>query len=195
MAFVRPEILRGFAGLGEPLALVLLGAFGLRLGWMGLMQGAWLPGLFGLCLVGLAVGWAWRARRAALLAGNGDGAGIVAVSEGRVAYLGPHGGGYVDRAALTRVAFVVAADGMGGLWHLTSAGDPGTGASTLKVPASARDAAQLVAFLDALPGARTDRAATLLSRAAPGGVEIWARDAGGADGLHRVSATANPAPR
>jgi hypothetical protein len=92
-----------------------------------------------------ALGTAERALVARRSARSGP--GIVSVQEGRISYLGPHGGATVAVDALVRVD-IVAGDGHAGArWELTDE----TG-QRLSIPASAAHAETLLDALGGLPG-------------------------------------------
>ena len=161
MSVLRPERAAALAKRREVLVWAAALGLGAALALRGLVLGAPLVLVAGLALglVGAALlrGALLRAR----LADEGPGPGLVTIDEGRIAFFGPTGGGFVDLGTLVAVD-VVAGPG-GRAWALAAA--DGT---RLVVPFGAVGAAGLPDALAALPG---------LDLAAAGPGPVWRRDA------------------
>ena len=99
---------------------------------------------------------------------GGGGAGVVEVSERRIAYLGPLTGGVVDLDDLARLDL----DGRGrpAHWRLV----PLAGESLL-IPVDAAGADALFDSFAALPGLRTERMLEHMNTPPQGSVVIWQR--------------------
>ena len=127
----------------------LLGALALAAGALGLLGRPALAGAplaLGLLLPVLLLA-ALLGRDGLIRArlGRSGGAGVVAVREGRILYMGPEGGGVVDLDGLVRVD--LERKGAGLVWHLTA-----SDGTVLSIPAGAEGAAALPDALAVLPG-------------------------------------------
>lgn len=152
MSFIRPEAARAIRHYGEPAAYAAVAALCLWKAVALLAAGAWI-GLAPLALGALAAFAALGTAERALVARRSAeaGPGVVSVQEGRISYLGPHGGASVAVDALVRVDIVAGdGDGDGGAgarWELTD-----EAGQRLSIPASAAQAETLLDALGGLPG-------------------------------------------
>jgi hypothetical protein len=137
-------------------------ALGLALAWRGYAGGGALLIVVGALASGVALGLLVGALGRQAVRAAAPGPGIVAIDEGRIGYLGPRDGGYVDLPTLVEVALVERAGGAGRAWVLRS--DDGT---ALEIPLGAVGAERLPDALAALPGFDLSRGVTALAR--PGG--------------------------
>ena len=167
MALLRPELQTLLTRWHEVLLSAALALAGL---WVTTWGGWFFAALGGLvAALGLALALiGWRRLR---FRGDGLGPGMVRVVEGQLAYLGPHGGGFVGMADLVELGLI--ADNAGvRCWRLT----PHYGAPVL-VPVAALGADQLYDTFASLP--RLDMAALLaaLDRPHLSDAVVWRRPA------------------
>jgi hypothetical protein len=174
MSFIRPELASALARWREPLVWGGVMALGLALAWRGYAGGGALLIVVGALASGVALGLLVGALGRQAVRAAAPGPGIVAIDEGRIGYLGPRDGGYVDLPTLVEVALVERAGGAGRAWVLRS--DDGT---ALEIPLGAVGAERLPDALAALPGFDLSRGVTALAR--PGGRHkpVWTRAATG----------------
>jgi len=144
--FLRPEMRKWLSRWGEPLGAALVALFGARVLWRGVVRYDWMLELVGLffLLIGLAAGWA-AFRRAQFTVGN-TGPGLVEVTERRITYMTPEGGGFVDIEAMTRLEMRRAWD-RGRVWALKQSDGP-----SLYIPIDATGADKLFDAFSVLPG-------------------------------------------
>lgn len=169
MSFLRPGARAFLARWGEALVLAALALLALWLALRShgrgqeLFAAAFLLGT--LLLLALARAAILKAR----LAGSGEAAGVVEVTERRIAYFAPQGGGIADLAALVRVEIAVPRTGSP-VWRLH--GEEG---GVLAIPRDAAGAGALVEALAAL--APLDWSGALAAAAGPGPriVALWER--------------------
>lgn len=175
MSFLRPEAVATVRRYAEPALYAAIAAFFLWRGTAHLAAGSWLgaalllPGaLAALAALG-AVERALVARRSAVA-----GPGVVRVQEGRISYLGPHGGAVVAVDALVRIDIVsdAAASAGGTRWELVD--DEG---QRLSIPASAADADRLLDVLGGLPGFNNMAVVLAMRDDASGRRPVWRRHA------------------
>ena len=182
MSFIRPEAAAALRRYGEPAAWAAIAALGLWKGVALLASGAWI-GLVPLALGAVAafavLGTAERALVARRSARAGP--GIVAVQEGRISYLGPHGGASVAVDALVRIDIVAGEEVYGeevygdgasedARWELTD--DAG---QRLTIPAGAANAGALLDVLGGLPGFNNMAVVLAMRADAPGRSAVWRR--------------------
>jgi hypothetical protein len=160
MSLVRPELAAALHRWREPLAWGAVLAAGLLLIWRGYAGLAPGPLMLGLLMAGAGATLLRAAIRRIRLTAQVPGEGVVVIDEGRIAYLGPFGGGVVDLPRLTRVELTPAS------WIL--AADDGT---RLVVPRGAVGAERLPDALTPLPGLDLDSAAEETALAGP--VLVW----------------------
>lgn len=169
MSVLGPGARAVLARWGEALALAALALLAL---WLALrshgrgqdaLAAAFV--LAALLLLGLLRAAVLKAR----LAGSGEAAGVVEVTERRIAYFAPEGGGIADLDALVRVEIAVPRGGAP-VWRLH-----GEGGGVLAIPRDAAGAGALVEALAAL--APLDWAGALAAAAGPGPriVALWER--------------------
>lgn len=172
MSFVRPEVAEAFRRWREPAVWAGLLALGLWMIWQGYRDLAIVTFVAGLAatLTGASLLHA-TVRRLRLRAEAGE--GVVIVDEGRIAYLGPRGGGFVDLPAIVRVEIVTrphVPPDSSHAWVLTS--EDGT---RLAVPVGARGADALFDALSPLPGIDFDAGAAAIATPGPGRSTVWER--------------------
>lgn len=151
MSFLRPEATATVRRYAEPAVYVAIAAFFLWKAVDAVASGAWL-GLALLVPGALAAFAAIGAVERALVArrSRAAGPGVVSVQEGRITYLGPHGGATVAIDGLVRVDVVIERAGgfsPGARWELTD-----EDGQRLSIPASAANADALLDVLGGLPG-------------------------------------------
>ena len=173
MSFVRPEIIDWIFRRREAIAWTALTGVGLWLISLGLDPPAPLLLLLGglVTLIGAALLTAELRRRA--FASDVGAEGVVEIDEGRIAYLGPRGGGFVDVRALTLVEIVtrpqLLAD-TGHAWVLSA--EDGT---RLIIPLGAAGAGGIPDALSPLPGIDLAAGGAALGSRGPGRVVLWSR--------------------
>ncbi|MEM1065748.1 MAG: hypothetical protein AAGJ74_09630 [Pseudomonadota bacterium] len=155
MPFIRPEAAAGLSRWRE--AIAGLGAVALGLYWL-LGTGGALP-LFGGLLTALGVMMIYAGIQRARFRRDTDGAGMVEVKEGQLAYFGPTTGGVMDIAAITQLSLHHPARGPA-TWGVRS------GDEYLAIPVGAAGAEKLFDVFSNLPG--LDTHAMLAALNAPG---------------------------
>jgi hypothetical protein len=179
MSFIRPELAETLHRGREVIAalgVTLLGLLGL---WLG--TGYVLP-LAGLILTGVGLAWAVQAIRRLRFHQAGEAPGIVRVTEGQIAYLGPRVGGFVGLPDLTEVRLLVLRGRR--IWRLRQADG-----QMLHIPVEAQGAEALFDAFAALPGMDTAALVAALGTEAPSDARvvalneadrlIWARQGAG----------------
>lgn len=173
MNLLRPEIVAWATRHREAIAWTALTAFGLWLLGRGLDPLAPLLLLAGglATLIGAALLTAELRRLA--FAADAPAAGVVEIDEGRIAYLGPQGGGYVDVRALMLVEIVTRPHLLtdtGHAWVLSA--EDGT---RLTIPLGAAGGERILDALSALPGIDLAAGAAALRERRPARVVVWSR--------------------
>jgi hypothetical protein len=174
MSFLRPELAAALVRWREVLVWLGMLVFGLVLAWRGYAGGGALLIVLGALASGVALGLLKGALGRQAVRAVAPGPGVVAIDEGRIGYLGPLDGGYVDLPTLVEVALVARDGGAGRAWVLRS--EDGT---RLEIPLGAEGAERLPDSLAALPGFDLSRGVAALAR--PGGrrLTVWSRSATG----------------
>jgi hypothetical protein len=165
VSFVRPELAVLLRRWGEALVFAAVLALGLWLLWRAVSGRGWLLLAPGLVLAGSGAGLLMGAVRRIRLSDAPPGAGVVMIDEGRIAYFGPLGGGFVDLPGLIRVEIT------GEAWLLVA--DDGT---RLAIPRGAAGAERLPDALSPLPGLDLDAAVAAIGTGAPGRTLLWRAD-------------------
>ena len=173
LSFLRPELAERLRRWREAIAWGALLAAGLWMVLAGLSPVAPLLLVAGglAALAGAALLTA--ALRRIAFGTDGPAEGVVDIDEGRIAYLGPLGGGFVDMGSVARVELVTRPHlliGAGHAWVLSA--DDGT---RLTIPLGARGADRLPDALSPLPGLDLAAGAAALASRRPGRVLVWAR--------------------
>lgn len=175
MSLVRPELTERL----RPWREVILWAVGLILGlalvWRGLQGWSALAFMAGFLIAGASLGFLVAALRRVRLRASAPGEGVVLIKEGRIGYLGPRTGGFLDLDEIVRIEIV--SNGHRVAWGLAD-----QHGARLTIPVGARGAE---AIYDALARfARIDdealRAGLVARRA--GRIPVWVRDGHGAGG-------------
>jgi hypothetical protein len=171
VSFIRPELLRW----REVAVWAALLAFGLVLVLSGLSPLAPVLLVAGgaAALIGAALLTAALRRMA--FGSDLPAEGVVEIDEGRIGYLSPHWGGFMDVGSVARVELVAQQGVLGGVrhaWVLTS--EEG---ERLTIPLGARGAEGLPDALSPLPGLDLGAGAAALAGRLPGRVVVWARGA------------------
>jgi len=170
MSFVRPEvraILTRWQGVLGGAALVAGGAWAIvALGGAAAFLGV------GAVLAGIAIGWpAWQRAR---FSPEGDGTGLVELTEAQLAYWHPRGGGALSLDSVRLIEIRVLSHGEPArpvpFWAFHHEDGP-----PLVIPANAAGAERLIDVLARFPGASTDRVIAAGHAAAPAGFTIWRR--------------------
>ncbi len=170
MSFIRPEVRAFLTRWQGVLAGAGLGGVGLwailSLGGAAAILGA------GLVLAGVVIGWpAWQRAR---IPAEGDGPGLVELTEAQLAYWHPRGGGALSLDAVRLIEIRVLDHGTPPrpmpFWAFHHDDGP-----PLVIPASAAGAERLLDTLARFPGAATERVVAAGRAAAPAGFTIWRR--------------------
>lgn len=141
MSFIRPEITAGLLRWREVLAASALVGLGL---WL-VLSGGWLWALVGGALAAAGLGWAAQALRRLRFSQGGEAPGILRVTEGEIAYLGPRTGGFVSLPDLAEIRLLTLRGRR--IWKLC----PAQGAP-LHIPVEAAGADALFDAFATLPG-------------------------------------------
>jgi hypothetical protein len=171
VSFVRPEIVERLRPWRESLIWGAGVAVGLGLMWLGLRGWSFVALGSGFLLAGASLGLLLSALRRHRLRAVAPDEGMVLIKEGRIGYLGPRGGGFLDLDELLRIDIV--SDGHRAAWSLA---DLHGGA--LRIPVGARGAD---AIYDALgPFAQLDDEALTagLTTRRAGRFPVWERPGG-----------------
>lgn len=164
--FLRPEARAALYRWRETIVGGSAGALGL---WLALTSFGPLF-LIGIVLAAGGGALALAGIQRARFRRRGDGPGVVQVTEGRVMYFGPWGGG---AAALDKLAWLelVPADDAAGLWVLIS--EEG---ERLEIPVDAKGAEALFDIFETLPGLRTGQMLASMRVPVRERTLIWQRD-------------------
>jgi hypothetical protein len=168
VSFVRPELVARMRPWRETAVWAATLVLGLLLLWRGLAQGAWLLLALGLLLAGAGGALVVTAERRRRLQGRVPDEGVVAISEARIGYLGPRGGGYVDLDGLDRVEIVT--DGGRAAWRLV-----GWDGTSLRIPMGARGAEDIYDALAAFVALDEDTLKAALATRQTARFPIWER--------------------
>lgn len=162
MSFVRPEALAVLRRYRE--TIVGSGLVALGLWWLTGAQGLLILPAVALSVAGAVLLWLGIQR--ARFRRDGQGPGIVQVTEAQISYFGPLTGGTVALSGLMRITL----DGTQHPphWHFGRADAP-----PLLIPVNADGAERLFDAFSALPGFRMDRALKALENPAARRVVIW----------------------
>jgi hypothetical protein len=175
VSIVRPELAQRLTRWREVIVWGAVLAVGLALVVRGLSPVAPLLLLAGgvAALIGAALLSAALRRMAFGTAGPAE--GVVEIDEGRIGYLSPNWGGFMDVGAVVRVELVSRQGllrGGGHAWVLTS-----EDGERLTIPLGARGAEGLPDALSPLPGLDLRAGAAALAGRRQGRVLVWARRA------------------
>jgi hypothetical protein len=142
MSFIRPELTQTLSRWRE----VIAAAATVGLGVMGVVLGVGyvIPGA-GLVLIVAGASWALHALRRQRFMQAGEAPGIVRVTEGQIAYLGPRVGGFVGLPELAELRLLTLRGRR--IWHLRQADG-----QLLHIPVEADGADALFDAFAALPG-------------------------------------------
>lgn len=174
MSFFRPEAVGVLRRYAEPTVYVAIAAAFLWKGLTLIGAGAWIglallvPGALAVLAAVGAIGRSvasWRSARA--------GPGVVGIEEGRITYLGPHGGATVAIDSLVRIDIVTeraSSFAHGARWELTD--EEG---QRMSIPAAAVNAEALLDVLGALPGFSNMTATLALGDWSDGRRQVWRR--------------------
>jgi hypothetical protein len=170
MSFIRPELAQRLRRWREPIGWGALTVAGVWLLWQGYSRLAPLPFVIGFVCVAAGVGLLRAAlRRLRLHAELGE--GVVVIDEARIAYFGPHGGGFVDLPAVTRVEIVTrphVPPASAHAWVISA--EDGT---RLAIPLGAAGADRLLDALSPLPGIDFDAGVAAVAARGPGRTTVW----------------------
>lgn len=144
MSFVRPELADAFLQRREAIAGAALALFG---GWIASWGGV-VYLLLGLVILALGAAWAVLALRRLRFRQTGDAPGMVRLTEGQIAYMGPNVGGFVGLPDLAEVRLLTLRGRR--IWRLLQADG-----SQLHIPVEAEGAEALFDAFAALPGMDT----------------------------------------
>jgi hypothetical protein len=158
MSFLRPDITEALARWREVIAAGSVAALGI---WFATRPGYVLPAL-GLVLIALGLGWGAVAFRRLRFRQDGEAPGIVRVTEGQIAYLGPRVGGFVGLPDLAELRLLSHRGRR--VWTLRAA----TG-EALHVPVEAEGAEALFDAFAGLPGMDMGALVAALGSEAPSG--------------------------
>ncbi len=157
MNLIRPELLRWLGRWGESVGAGALAMIGLLLLWRGLERYNWMTQAIGVGLLALGAAAFWASYQRSRFSAHRHGPGLVEITERRISYLTPAGGGSVDIAAMTRLELRSTLE-FGRVWVLKQSEGP-----TLFVPVSATGAENLFDAFSALPGIETAKLISALN--------------------------------
>jgi hypothetical protein len=168
VSFVRPELVERVRPYRESLVWGAILLLGVLLVLRGAAQGAWLALALGVVMAGTGGALVVTAERRRRVQGRVPDEGVVAISEARIGYMGPRGGGYVDLDGLESVEIVT--DGGRAAWRLT--GGDGT---NLRIPMGARGAEGIYDALAAFVALDEDTLRAALGTRQTGRFPVWER--------------------
>lgn len=164
MAFFRPEILQTFQKWAEPLIALLIAFAGL---WMLTKYGIVMKGIGAVLVIG-GLTAALAGYRRVLFQQGTRGPGVVDVTERRIAYLSPFGGGFINVEDLSRIE--LRRQGKARVWILQSIME-----ERLVIPIDAANAAALFDAFTSLPGLNPQRLTQAIQDQTTQNIEIWSR--------------------
>jgi hypothetical protein len=169
MSFLRPEVVAGWRRWRG--ALVPAAGLALLLWWTlpDVLSGA--PLAIGIAALGTAILGPlalieWRRAR---LSQPADAPGIVTVTERRIGFWGPRGGGFVALADIVRIELLTD-PALGAIWRLSTPG------GALDIPASAQGADALYDAFAPLPGIDWDAVAGAIDGPFTAMNTVWEKD-------------------
>lgn len=168
MSFVRPEVAAGFRRWRERVLWTALGILGLGLIWQGFAVNSPLALAVGVGAALASAGLLRTAVRRVRLSRVGPAEGVLMIDEARIAYLGPHGGGFVDVPTLAAVEIIRRPGGGDAVWRLVA-----EDGAELVVPVGARGAEALPDALSALADIDAGRALEALAAGGGARVALW----------------------
>lgn len=146
MSFIRPDVTRQMRKWAEPIVGAAVIFVGIWMALRGYGRANLILELLGGGIAIFGVVYTISATRRVLFAGDAQGAGYVEVTERRISYLAPIGGGFADIADITRIEARHAPD-LGRCWIVHHMGGP-----TLFIPMNAAGGEALFDAFLALPG-------------------------------------------
>jgi hypothetical protein len=168
VSFVRPELVERVRPYRETLLWGGAAVVGVLLVLRGAVQGGWLAVAAGVLMAGAGGALVVTAERRRRLQGRVPEEGVVAISEARIGYLGPRGGGYVDLDGLESVEIVT--DGGRAAWRLV-----GWDGQSLRIPIGARGAEGIYDTLAAFVALDEDTLRAALATRQTGRFPVWER--------------------
>lgn len=171
MSFIRPEIRARFHAWREPIVWSALTIAGAGLMLHGYSSIAPLAFIAGLIAAAAGLGLLLPALRRLRLASQTPAEGVVMIDEARIAYLGPHDGGFVDLPSVVRVEIVTRPQNppaSADAWLITTEHD-----ERLMIPLGAQGADRLLDALSPLPGIDFDAGIAAVISRRPGRALVW----------------------
>lgn len=166
MSFIRPAVLAQMHRHRETLSAAALTGLGL---WLATWGGLVFP-VLGVLLLAIGIGWMVLALRSLRFAQGGEAPGLVQVSEGQVAYLGPRIGGFIGLPDLVEIRLLTLRGRR--VWQL----QPLQG-QALHIPVEAAGADALFDAFATLPGLDTATLVAALSSQIPSDSKVVALNA------------------
>jgi hypothetical protein len=163
--FFRPEVRQFFWRWREVLLAGVVIVLGLwwALGGVGITVG------LGYIFVLIGIGWAVAGLQRTRFAQDGEGPGVVQITERRLAYFGPLDGGVIDVEDLTMLELDPASHPEPS-WVLT-----GVGGQRIAIPINAAGSEGLFDVFAALPGIKTEIVLDVLSRTPNARIIVWSK--------------------
>jgi len=143
---IRPELRRKLARWAEPIIAAIVVLVGLRFLWRGLSRYDWMADAIGIVLIAIGLAVFWAAFRRVQFKRDELGPGLVDVTERRITYMTPVGGGSVDLEAMTRLEMRSTLE-FGRVWVLKQ-----SEGATLFIPVTAAGSEKLFDAFSVLPG-------------------------------------------
>ena len=144
--FIRPELAQFFRRWREPIAAGVLAWVGAMFLWRGFTQYNWMSEAIGIVLLLIGLALFWAGYRRVQFNRQGDGPGLIEVTERQIYYMTPQGGGSVAIADMTRLEIRTMIE-IGRVWVLKQSDD-----ATLFIPLNAAGSEALFDAFSALPG-------------------------------------------
>ncbi|MFO1107410.1 MAG: hypothetical protein U1E34_15085 [Amaricoccus sp.] len=171
---IRPEIAAWVRVWREPLLWGALLLAGLWLVWQGYLALEPATIALGLLCAAAGLGLLRDALRRARLRLEAPAEGMVLIDEGRIAYLGPRGGGFIDLPSIVAVEIVTrphVPPASGHVWLLTA-----EDGERLTIPVGAKGADRLFDALSPLPGIDFDAGVAAILGPGAHRATVWRRE-------------------
>lgn len=168
--FIRPDLARFFSRWAEPIGAGTLAIIGALMLWRGLSHYNGMQQILGVILLLAGLGLFWAAYRRAQFNRDGDGPGLIEVTERQVTYMTPTGGGSVDLEAMNRLEVRTTLE-FGRVWVLKHSEGP-----SLFIPISAAGSEKLFDAFSALPGLEPAKLIAAVNNPGDQRLVIWRSD-------------------
>ncbi len=155
----------------EAVSFLVVAGLGLALAHKGYVMGGWITTALGVILAAVAIGYLLLLLRLAGTHRETAAFGVVEITERRIAYLAPTNGVVVDLDDVSRIDIVTTDGGPFAsdvFWVFDIDGQ-----SPVQIPASAKDAGDIINVVDGLPGASMTAVIAAMSSTDDAVFEIW----------------------